>query len=246
MKEGMLYVKRKDWMKIAKDAYGDKKSWQFKCVSCGHIQSIGSVLDNNPSLKDVLDWIYQNCEGRYTKGHGCDWSLGGLFTMHLIEVVDDDGSRFATFEFADKSVMDALKKKSITIKKFNGDWHGSLWLVEKDMKIVKKPLRNKEKVMVKRGSIVEFRYHNGIHFRTVKGQYLYANEGFFLEHCVYYGQINSDVSWKNRTNTEEILRLRLYDLKIDVTNRCTRCYLKLPKDHPPTQADCKGCREKLS
>ena len=95
----------KDWFDKGKQLYGDDRdNWVFKCPICGNRQSVNSVLIKNPKLKaeDVRDWIYFNCEGRYTKRVGCDWTLGGLFQIHRVEVMVDGKRRNRVFEFADK------------------------------------------------------------------------------------------------------------------------------------------------
>lgn len=71
----------------------------FVCPMCGTIQSprllisegIGACYD---TVKTIIGF---NCVGRYTgkdspneekgKGHGCNWSLGGLLQMHELEVL---------------------------------------------------------------------------------------------------------------------------------------------------------------
>jgi hypothetical protein len=42
-------------------------------------------------VKDLSEWIWCHCEGRYVKGVGCDWSLFGFFPVHRREVIDDRG-----------------------------------------------------------------------------------------------------------------------------------------------------------
>ena len=208
----MIHVKEKDWKAIAAKYYAKKpRYWKFKCPSCGHVQSVESVIIHNQELteKEVSEWIYFNCEGRTNPKHGCDWTLGGLLGIHKLEVVQQDGSTISVFEFADEKAMTELKKFDFEVKKFS-DWHGSLWIVRKDMEVVDSHDK-KEKTIIKKGSIVEFRYHHGVHFRTIEDTYWYANEGYFLEHCELFGRIDKDVCWKNRTKTKEILKSKLYE-----------------------------------
>lgn len=96
----MLRAHHDDMMRIGKELFGeDTKKWVFKCPSCGHEQSIASVLEHNPELKGNLGWIYQNCEGRHVEGHGCNWTLGGLFQVHNVEYFHS-GVFVPAFEFA--------------------------------------------------------------------------------------------------------------------------------------------------
>jgi hypothetical protein len=87
---------------------------KFRCVMCGNVQSGASVCARNPEIKleDTVNWIFFACEGRHTDGVGCDWTLGGLFQLHRLEVVwppDDEhpeDSVHRVFEFADDPVGD--------------------------------------------------------------------------------------------------------------------------------------------
>lgn len=98
----MEIINYEDWIKKAKELYGeDPDNWKFKCPICGHIQSIKSVLEHGPSLErqKVQDWIHYNCEGRINEGYGCDWTLGGFFHVHKVEV-EFNGKLVPVFEYA--------------------------------------------------------------------------------------------------------------------------------------------------
>ena len=93
----------REWVRQTKLLFGeDSSKWRFKCPSCGHVQSIESIREHDPSLKidDVAQWIQYHCEGRTNKGQGCDWSLGGLFHIHTLEIITD-GESHPSFEFAE-------------------------------------------------------------------------------------------------------------------------------------------------
>ena len=90
------------WRAHGRELYGeDSREWKFRCVSCGNIQSHASVTERNPEITDTSSWIFFACEGRHTDGVGCDWTLGGLFQIHKLEVTDTDGRNVQCFEFAD-------------------------------------------------------------------------------------------------------------------------------------------------
>lgn len=84
----------------------------FKCVMCGTIQSAQSLINAGAgkTLDEVEKYIAFSCVGRWTNagpqtrgtapGKGCDWTLGGLFRIHKVEVVYPDGSGRACFELA--------------------------------------------------------------------------------------------------------------------------------------------------
>lgn len=96
-----------EWLARGEELYGPRgRDWKFRCVACGHVQSAVAVVARNPAIEllSTRDWIYFSCEGRRTASVGCDWTLGGLFTLHSLEVVDDGGVRRPAFEFADDPV----------------------------------------------------------------------------------------------------------------------------------------------
>lgn len=98
----MIRLSYKEWIRKAKELYGkDSYNWKFKCPSCGHIQSINSMLEHNPSLKPmkIQGSVYFNCEGMINEEYGCDWTLGGLFKIQKVEV-KFNGKYFPVFEFA--------------------------------------------------------------------------------------------------------------------------------------------------
>lgn len=94
-----------EWKALGTRLYGeDMKAWRWRCVACGHVQSAHEVRARNPDLNwaNLAGWIYFSCEGRHNAAVGCNWTLGGLLTIHTLEVDKGDG-RLPTpaFEFAD-------------------------------------------------------------------------------------------------------------------------------------------------
>ena len=90
----------------------------------------------------------------------------------------------------------------------------SLWVV-----VINMPARtakvgisvdNQDDVIIKSGEIIEFRYHYGIHFRTVTNDYYYVDESVLKKHCKIYGHINHDVWLENQTHLDDILKRKLY------------------------------------
>lgn len=98
----------KDWLAKAKELYGnDPINWKFKCANCGHVQSGNDFIQAK-----VTDWdsaFYFSCIGRWTGGEGtlgnkkspCNYTLGGLFCLAKVYVIDEDGKEYPVFEFAD-------------------------------------------------------------------------------------------------------------------------------------------------
>ena len=92
----------------------------FKCVICGTIQSGRSLIaaGAGKTFDDVEKFLGFSCVGRFTNagphqegtppGKGCDWTLGGLFTLHCFEVVDNEGQHHPRFELATPEEAQAL------------------------------------------------------------------------------------------------------------------------------------------
>lgn len=82
----------------------------FRCPMCGTIQSAHDLIaaGAGPDLGAVEKYIAFSCVGRWTgagphrpgtgSGEGCDWTLGGLFKLHKLEVITSDGERHPRFE----------------------------------------------------------------------------------------------------------------------------------------------------
>lgn len=94
----------------------------FRCVMCGTAQSIRSFVAAGAKAEGVERYVGFSCEGRFrgakaaTRDHkpadpnvrGCDWSLGGLFTLHKLEVDIGEGKRQPAFELATPEEAKAL------------------------------------------------------------------------------------------------------------------------------------------
>ena len=109
---------------------------------------------------------------------------------------------------------------------------GELYLVENIMYVSilnhdTKPHKEigNRKVIIETGEIIEFRYSYGVHFRTRDDKWFYVDEETFKKHCILFGEIFPEIRGKNVATLDEILRLDLYKLKLDMENRCHKCYL---------------------
>jgi hypothetical protein len=83
----------------------------FRCPMCGTIQSARDLIDAGagPDMEAVEKYLAYSCVGRFTgassprkapDGQPCNWTLGGLFRTHKLEVVTEDGERHSRFELA--------------------------------------------------------------------------------------------------------------------------------------------------
>jgi hypothetical protein len=104
-----LRVTREAWLRIGGELFGENpREWRFQCPSCGHIQSEREARERNAEVKNLSDWIYFSCEGRHTPSVGCDWTLGGLFQIHTLEVVSDGGHVSRVMRFAHERADELL------------------------------------------------------------------------------------------------------------------------------------------
>ncbi|SCX40568.1 VVA0879 family protein [Nitrosospira sp. Nsp1] len=83
-----------------------------KCPICETIQSASDLIaaGAGKDFDDVEMYLGFSCVGRFTKagehkrgtapGRGCNWTLGGLFQVHELEVITPDGVHNPRFELA--------------------------------------------------------------------------------------------------------------------------------------------------
>jgi len=101
--KGITTYREAEWLAEGERRFGsDRNDWAFKCVSCGNIQSANSVLAHGCPEDEltIRAWLTNNCEGRYNKNYGCDWSLSGIFRIHKVVLLSDKGVVYPMFEFA--------------------------------------------------------------------------------------------------------------------------------------------------
>lgn len=109
-----------EFLAEAKRRFGENvREWKFVCPMCGTIQSVQQLLDAVLKLggkkDDVHGYIGFSCIGRFTRqgdagiaaknrgekwDKGCNWTLGGLFQCHTLEVTMPEGGHRPTFELA--------------------------------------------------------------------------------------------------------------------------------------------------
>lgn len=86
------------------------------CPMCGTVQSVHDLIKAGAgaTFEDVARYEGFSCVGRFsgagspsaTKGKsiGCDWTLGGLFALHRLTVVDAQGREHPRFQLASPEV----------------------------------------------------------------------------------------------------------------------------------------------
>lgn len=68
---------------------------QFICPHCQTVQSAQDFI--NAGVSDWEPYIAYSCIGRFSKEKGCDWTLGGLFQIAKLFVIDDEGLKHPRF-----------------------------------------------------------------------------------------------------------------------------------------------------
>lgn len=71
----------------------------FQCPRCKTLQSANDLIiaGVGKNLDEVEKYLAFSCVGRWDKSQGCDWTLGGLFQIHELEVVTPDGEHHPRF-----------------------------------------------------------------------------------------------------------------------------------------------------
>jgi hypothetical protein len=92
----------------------------FKCPMCKTIQSMRSFTAAGVDEYTAELMIGFSCVGRFTgapgprkepDGQPCNWTLGGLFKTHEMEVVDSNGKVHLYFDLATPEQAKALEVK---------------------------------------------------------------------------------------------------------------------------------------
>ena len=95
------------------------EDFAFKCPMCGTVQSGQSLISAGAGsgFEAVEKYVGFSCVGRFTgagaprkkpDGKPCDWTLGGFFRLHKLEVVDENGELHPRFEIASPEEAQAL------------------------------------------------------------------------------------------------------------------------------------------
>lgn len=95
-------ISQAEWMAEAKSLFGEvhPREWKFSCPVCKTPQSMVDLVEVGVDKDKVQNYIGFSCIGRFTDTKGCDWTLGGLFQIHTLEVIgEEDGQNRKIFEF---------------------------------------------------------------------------------------------------------------------------------------------------
>ena len=79
-----------------KDNFNSLSEAEFICPSCKTVQTPQDLIDNGAGkdLDEVNGFIGFSCVGRFNnKKTGCDWTLGGFFQIHELEITSQGKNR---------------------------------------------------------------------------------------------------------------------------------------------------------
>lgn len=72
----------------------------FRCPRCKTLQSANDLINAGAgkNLDEVEKYLAFSCVGRFGNHQkGCNWTLGGLFQIHDLEVITPDGKHHPRF-----------------------------------------------------------------------------------------------------------------------------------------------------
>jgi len=109
----MKRLTRQEWFDLGRQKFGDDlMKWIFVCPICGTEQKGNDLIKAGVQDDYIERYLGFSCIGRFNKSQiGCDWTLGGLFRIHKLEVILDNGTHRPIFEFASSSVENDMTKK---------------------------------------------------------------------------------------------------------------------------------------
>lgn len=100
----------------------EREDFAFKCPRCGTVQSARDLIaaGAGEDFEAVEKYMGFSCVGRWTgagsprkepDGKPCNWTLGGLFQFHDLEVDDGEGGTHPMFEPATPEEARELAKR---------------------------------------------------------------------------------------------------------------------------------------
>lgn len=95
----------------------------FLCPTCKTPQTALDLIaaGAGKNFEEVEKYLGFSCIGRFTgagsprkdpDGKPCNWTLGGLFKVHKLEITTPDGRRHPHFELASKEVAQAHRERA--------------------------------------------------------------------------------------------------------------------------------------
>jgi hypothetical protein len=104
------------------------------CPMCKTVQSARDFIaaGAGADFESVEKYLGFSCVGRFTgagsprhkkpDGQPCNWTLGGLFRLHTLEVVTPDGKHHPSFELATpEQAQEHAKAKTLVVQRLPSD-----------------------------------------------------------------------------------------------------------------------------
>jgi hypothetical protein len=96
-----------------------REDFAFVCPLCKCVQSARDLIQAGAGadFESIEKYLAFGCVGRFTgaksprakpDGKPCDWTLGGFFRLHRLEVITEDGQAHPRFELATPEQAQAL------------------------------------------------------------------------------------------------------------------------------------------
>lgn len=107
----------------------DIKKALMRCPACGTVQCWEDFKKAGVHPPEIESYLGFSCIGRFTKAgdegikkhnqgkrwnKGCNWTLGGLFQIHTLVVVAEDGTKHPRFEVLTKEDAEEFRKTHLT------------------------------------------------------------------------------------------------------------------------------------
>lgn len=98
----MITYTEKEFLELFKEKSEKvgRNNIEFVCCKCKTKQTIQDFINSGLTKEEAHSRIGFSCIGRVSKEKGCDWSLGGFFRIHEVEVIRENGVT-PMFKFAD-------------------------------------------------------------------------------------------------------------------------------------------------
>lgn len=98
----MKVLKLEEFKALAVQRFGElTHKWKFVCPHCKTAQSAEDLVSAGVKKEEVEKYVGFSCIGRFDETKGCNWTLGGLFQLHELEIETEDGKRHKHFDLAD-------------------------------------------------------------------------------------------------------------------------------------------------
>lgn len=120
----MLTVTIKEFHALCKEQAGSTLDTVVICPACKTLQCGHDFIAAGVERERVARVLGFNCVGRYTgaqsarkvpDGQPCNWTLGGLFQIHTMEVIDEEGVKHPHFELASVQAAKEYRQKRAAV-----------------------------------------------------------------------------------------------------------------------------------